>query len=65
MINDLNKALKFTCALLCADDITIIVTGQNLRFMSIKLNRDLQTLSQWFIDNKLTINIEKTKYISS
>ena len=40
MINDLNKALKFTHTLLYADDTTIIVTGQNLRFMIIKINKD-------------------------
>ena len=37
MINDLNKALKFTHGHLHADDTTIIVTGKNLRFMSIKI----------------------------
>ena len=41
MINYLNKALKFTLALLYADDTTIIVIGQNLRFISIKINKDL------------------------
>ena len=29
MINDLNKALKFTYGILYADDITILVTAQN------------------------------------
>ena len=44
MINDLNKVLKFTHGLLYADDTTVIVTGQDLRFMSIKMNEDLETL---------------------
>ena len=61
MINDLNKVLKFTHALLYAGDTTIIVNGQNLRFMSIKINKDLEALSQWLIDNKLTINVNKGK----
>ena len=59
MINDLNKALKITHALLYADDPTIIVTGKNIRFMSIKINKDLEALSQWLIDNKLTLNVKK------
>ena len=46
MINELNKALKFTHALLYADDKIIIVTGQNLRIMGIKINKDLEALSQ-------------------
>ena len=59
MINDLNKALKFAHALLYADDTTIIVTGQNLRFRSIKIKKDFEALRQWLIDNKLTVNVKK------
>ena len=58
-INDLNKALKFTHALLYTDDTTIIVSGQYLRFLSIKINKDLEALSQWLIDNKLTLNLKR------
>ena len=29
-----------------------MINDQNLRFMSIKMNKDLQTLIQWLIDNK-------------
>ena len=57
MISDLNKACKFTCVLLYADNTTIIVTGQNFRFNSIKIGEDLET-SQWLIDNELTLNVE-------
>ena len=46
IINDLNKALKCTHALLYTDDTTIIYTGQNLSLMSIKINKDLEALSQ-------------------
>ena len=63
MINDLKKALKFTHALLYANDTTIIVTGQNFRFMSIKINKDLEALSQWLIDKKVTFNVKKHKFI--
>ena len=63
MINNLNKALKFMHVLLYADDTTIKGTGQNLRFMSVKINKDLEALSQWLIDNKLTLNVKETKYM--
>ena len=53
MINNVKKALKFTHALLYANDTRITVTGQNLRPMSIKIKKDLQTLGQWLIKNKL------------
>ena len=51
------STLNYTHALLYADDTTIIVTGQNLRFMSIEINKDLEALCQWFIDNKLTLYV--------
>ena len=59
MITDLNKALKFTHALLYAHDTIKIVAGQICTFMSIKLNEDLETLSQWLIDNKFTLYVKK------
>ena len=46
IISDLNKAWKFTQGLLYADNTTIIVTGQNLRHMNIKISKDLKTWSQ-------------------
>ena len=63
MINDLNKALKFPYPLLYADDAMVIVTGQNLISMSIIINKDLETLSELLIDNKLTLNIKEFKYM--
>ena len=56
-LNDLDKALKFTHVLLYADNTKIIVTGQNL---SMKINKDLEDLSQWLMDSKLTFML-KTK----
>ena len=44
MINDLNKASKFIHALLYAGYTTTVVTGQNLRFMSMKINKVVETL---------------------
>ena len=53
----IKQSIKNTHALLYADDTTILVTGQILRFMSIKINKDLEALSQRLIDNKLTFNV--------
>ena len=58
MVSDLNKLLKFPHALFYTDDTTVMITGQNLRFMCIKINEDLESLKgQWLIENKLTLNI--------
>ena len=63
MINDSNKALKFTHTLSYGDNTRRIVTGQNLRFMSIKINKDLEALGEWLIDHKLTPNVKKMQYM--
>ena len=60
---DLNKVLKFTHAPLYAGDTTIIVTGKNLRFMSIKVNKDLETPNQRSTDGKLILNVKRTEYM--
>ena len=39
MINDLHKALKFTHVLEYANDTATIVTSQNLRSITIKINK--------------------------
>ena len=39
MINNLNKSIEHTRVLVYADDTTIIVTVQNLKFMSININK--------------------------
>ena len=62
-INDVNKSLKFSHALLYADDTTITETGQNLKFMCPKINKDLEALSKWFIVNKLTLKVKKTTFM--
>ena len=31
--------------------------------MNIKINKDLEALSQWLMGNKLTLNVKKTKYM--
>lgn len=41
----------------------MFVTGRNLRFLYIKINDDLANLSQWFKNNSLSLNIEKSSYI--
>jgi len=61
--NDMPKCLKFSRAVMFADDTTIYVTGRNVRFLYRKINEDLKKITQWFKDNSLSLNIEKTSYI--
>ena len=61
--NDLPKCLKFSSCVTFADDTTVFISGNNLRFLYKKMNEELKSLSDWFNSNSLTLNVEKTKYI--
>lgn len=61
MVNDLFKALKLSSCILFADDTTIYLFGKNLHFLTIKMQREIDLVSQWFVANKLQVNVAKTK----
>ena len=43
-INDLSKCLKYTMSILYADDTTIYLVGNSLRFLKLKMQADLNNL---------------------
>ena len=61
--NDLVKCLKFCNCVVFADDTTLFASGGNLKFLFKKVNDDLQRLSEWFYNNSLTINVDKSMYV--
>ena len=61
VINDLYRSLKYSTAILYADDTTLIISGTNLHFMKMKLQADLNGLSIWLKLNRLKLNVSKTK----
>lgn len=61
--NDLVKCLRFSNCVTFADDTTVFLSGNNLKFLYRKANEDLRHLSAWFNSNSLTLNAEKSKYI--
>ena len=61
LINDLKNSLKYSSAILYADDTTILLCGRNIKFILTKLQNDLDNLSMWLRSNKLALNTEKTK----
>ncbi len=46
-----------------ADDTNVFCSGTNAHDLSNTLNLELEKLSDWFRANKLSLNIEKTKFI--
>ena len=55
--------MKFCNSVIFADDTTIYVTGNNIKFLYKKINEDLCEIVQWFNSNSLSLNIEKSNYI--
>ncbi|VDI55536.1 Hypothetical predicted protein [Mytilus galloprovincialis] len=62
-INDLPLSNPNHNTDLFADDSTISVIGQNKSCISQKLNTVLQDIFRWCDDNKMAVNVSKTKAI--
>jgi len=59
-INDLPLHLSSESDLY-ADDTSVYVVGRDLSEIETKLNADMEKLNNWCIDNKIRINVNKTK----
>ena len=46
-----------------ADDAVLFDVSDDLHALYNKLQQDLSLLNDWFIANKLTLNVDKTKYV--
>ena len=47
-----------------ADDSTLYMSAQTVEEIPSALNKELQMVSKWISDNKLVLNIYKTKSIA-
>ena len=64
-VNDMKSAINDWELRLYADDTCILFSNQNVSSIEKHLNVDFNSLCEWFIDDKLSINLgeDKTKYI--
>ena len=62
-INDIHLYTNLLKLILFADDTTILYSSKNLKHLIDNLNNELMNLSEWFILNKLSLNIAKTNYM--
>ncbi len=60
-INSLSSKLDDYACFLYADDTAIVTTGDELNSVARNLENALATSQQWMNDNKLTLNLTKTK----
>jgi hypothetical protein len=61
-VNDMSAVVK-NKLLLYADDSGILVAGKNKSDIESSLNEELDTVSKWLIDNKLSLHLGKTESI--
>jgi hypothetical protein len=61
-INDLYKASNLM-TIMFADDTNLFLTSNDLTTLFRNMNTELIKISDWFKSNKLSINIEKTKWM--
>ena len=62
-INDITNTSKTLKFILFADDTNIFYSHENLEILFNTLNTEIDNVSQWFICNKLSLNISKTNFI--
>ena len=42
-----------------ADDTNLFLTHQDIRYLFQRVNQEIEFIKQWFISNKLFLNIKK------
>lgn len=62
-INDLCDDSKILRFVLFADDTNFFVSGKNLKILMKTIEQELVLLQKWFIKNKLSLNLSKTKFM--
>ena len=60
--NDLKNASNLLDAIMFADDTNLFLTHTDISYLFEMANRQLERINQWFISNKLSPNLSKTKY---
>ena len=62
-INDLAQVSPNAISILFADDTNVIYRSQSYEILNKTINNELALLSAWFNENKLALNVSKTKFM--
>ena len=62
-INDLPNCLSHSQPRMYADDTHLTLAGNSADSIELNLNKDLASVSEWLIANKLTLNKSKTEFM--
>ena len=63
-INDIVNVSSFLNYYLFADDTNVLAMGPNYTQLIDTVNNELEKMNRWFMVNKLTLNTDKTKYMT-
>ena len=62
-INDFQNCLENSDLKMYADDTNVFIKEKNINTLYARAQNELISISKWLSANKLTLNINKTKYI--
>ena len=62
-INDLHKCINHCSTFHFADDTNLLSICENYKKLQKQINRDLKSLQQWLLSNKISLNKDKTELI--
>ena len=62
-INDLHKCITYSDTFHFADDTNLLNISDNYKTLQNNLNRDLISLNEWLLANKISLNKDKTELI--
>ena len=62
-VNDLFKASISLIEVMFADDTNFILSHKNIDTILVSINMELDNVSTWFKSNKLSLNVDKTKWL--
>ena len=61
-VNDLKNASNLLDPIMYANDTNLFLTHKDISYLFETANLQLERINQWFISNKLSLNVSKTKY---
>ena len=61
--NDICKSSTYLTFILYADDTNIFFSSANVSDTCEIINRELKNVMQWFITNRLSVNLKKTCFM--
>ena len=62
-VNDLFKASNPLMEVLFADDTNFFLSHKNIDTLFASMSKELENVSTWFKSNKLSLNVDKTKWL--